>query len=853
MIYFNLQETAILRAVKWGKSPLFKHINVLKKIFTAIFFISFLLFLFGFFGQGIFSEKNTSFFFSLFLIFLSSAIFSFLLEAFFNSKLKIKKINLSLSDAVEKPEIVNLAQFLDFKSCEAVWDSITFSKKRKLSRIPSEALLYFTLSSKSPKINFIFYRGLINLKHLKSELKKYLDSLKEEEFTGEFSDDFKSVILKGAEIAQKRKKEKIGIGEILLAQAEIDPTLKKALLDSNLNRDDIGNLAWWFDHIEKKAEKAKEFWRYENLLELGSIAKDWAAGYTITLDDFSIDWSKVTRESRSREMIGHEKEISQMERILSREETKNVLLIGDPGAGRMKIVQELAKRITSNLSAPQVNSKRVVGLDMVSILAKSKSLDEAEEILTRIFDEAISAGNIILVIDDFHNFIGQTSQLGLIDISGLISSYLTLPNFRLIAVTNFPGFHRFIEPNPILNLFEKVEVEEISDQETILALTNFVFNFESKYKTFISYQALRDIVKYSSRYLAQIPFPKKAIDLLDEIVVYVVRYTKSNIVLSEHVARVVSDKTQIPVGEVALKEKEILLNLESLLHTRIIDQEEGIEEISTALRRARSDITVRKGPMGCFLFLGPTGVGKTETAKALADIYFGSESKMIRLDMSEFQAVKDISRLIGSSEEEGLLTTKVRENPFSLVLLDEIEKAHPNILNLFLQVLDEGNLTDGLGRKVSFLDTIIIATSNAGYKVILEALKEKTDWYKLRIKLLDFLFKEGVFRPEFINRFDSVVIFKPLSQENLLGIAELLLQKLKKNLKGKEIDFTITPELKKRIVEFGYDPIFGARQMRRVVQEKVENILAKAILSDEIKKGDIVEIEPKDFKLIINH
>lgn len=551
-------------------------------------------------------------------------------------------------------------------------------------------------------------------------------------------------------------------------------------------------------------------------------------------------------------MIGHEKEISQMERILSREEIKNVLLIGDPGAGRMKIVQELAKRISSNLSAPQINSKRVVGLDMVSILAKSKSLDEAEEILTRIFDEAIYAGNIILVIDDFHNFVSQPSQPGLIDISGLISRYLTLPNFRLIAVTNFPGFHRFIEPSPILNLFEKVEVEEISDQETILALTNFVFNFESKYKIFISYQALRDIVKYSSRYLAQIPFPKKAIDLLDEIVVYVVRYTKSNIVLPEHVARVVSDKTQIPVGEVALKEKEILLNLESLLHTRIIDQEEGIEEISTALRRARSDITVRKGPMGCFLFLGPTGVGKTETAKALADIYFGSESKMIRLDMSEFQAIKDISRLIGSSEEEGLLTTRVRENPFSLVLLDEIEKAHPNILNLFLQVLDEGNLTDGLGRKVSFLDTIIIATSNAGYEVILEALKEKTDWHKLRIKLLDFLFAKGIFRPEFINRFDSVVIFKQLNQENLLGIAELLLQKLKKNLKGKEIDFIITPALKKRIVELGYDAIFGARQMRRIIQEKVENILAKAILSDEVKKGDKVEIEPKDFGLLIN-
>jgi ATP-dependent Clp protease ATP-binding subunit ClpC len=849
MIYFDLKKTTIFQGVKWGKSPLFKHIDVVKKIFTFVFFISFFLF---FFGQKFFSEKNLSLFLGLSLFFLSLAVFSFLLEAFFNSKLKIKKIDISLSEALEKPEKVNLAQFLDFQAARAVWDSITFSKKRNLARIPSEALLYFSLDFKNPKINFIFSRGLLNLKHIKSELKKYLDNLKEEKFTGEFSEDFQSVILKGAKIAQERKKERIGIGEILAVQAEIDPTFKNALLDSNLNKGDIENLVWWLDNIEKKAERAKEFWQYENLMEKGSLAKDWAAGYTITLDDFSVDWSSVTKGSRGREMVGHEKEISQMERILSREEVKNVLLIGDPGAGRMKIVQELAKRINFNLSSPQLNSKRVVGLDMVSILARSKTPDEAEEILTKIFDEASSAGNVILVIDDFHNFIGQTSQPGLINISGLISPYLTLPNFRLIAVTNFPGFHRFIEPSAILNLFEKVEVEEISDRETILALTSFVFNFEAKYKLFISYQALRDIVKYSSRYLAQIPFPKKAIDLLDEIVVYVVRYTKSNIVLPEHAARIISDKTQIPVGEVAVKEKEILLNLENLLHTRIIDQEEGVEEISTALRRARADITVRKGPMGCFLFLGPTGVGKTETAKALADIYFGSESKMIRLDMSEFQAVKDIPRLIGSLEEEGLLTTRVRENPFSLVLLDEIEKAHPNILNLFLQVLDEGNLTDGLGRKVSFLDTFIIATSNAGAQIIWEDMEQDKKLDIIKDDLLNFLIQKGIFRPEFINRFDAVVVFKPLTKENLFNIAELLLQKLKKNLKNKEIEFVITPGLKEKIVELGYNPVFGARQMRRVVQEKVENVLAKAILSDEIKKGDIVEVEPKGFKLIIN-
>jgi ATP-dependent Clp protease ATP-binding subunit ClpC len=263
-------------------------------------------------------------------------------------------------------------------------------------------------------------------------------------------------------------------------------------------------------------------------------------------------------------------------------------------------------------------------------------------------------------------------------------------------------------------------------------------------------------------------------------------------------------------------------------------------------------VTVRKGPIGCFLFLGPTGVGKTETSKALAEIYFGSEERMIRLDMSEFQNISDIPRLISSPGEEGLLTTKVRENPFSLILLDEIEKAHSNILNLFLQVFDEGFLTDGLGRKVDFKNSIIIATSNAGYQIILEALKQKTEWSQVKEKLLDYLFEKGIFRPEFINRFDAVVVFKPLTKENLLAISELLLQKIKKNLAQKEIEFIITEPLKEKIVELSYEPKFGARNMQRVIQDKIGNPLASAILSGQLRKGERVTIDPEEFRLIIN-
>jgi len=834
MLKFDLKETAIFHAVEWKDFPLFRFANILKKIFFILFFV-FLFFAYHFA-----------------IIFLVFSVFLFLLEAFFNIKLKIPKIKNSLEATNLNSTDSNLADFLDLNAADAVWQAINFSKRRQLSEVPSEAILFFLLDSNDKKIVFVFQRGLLDLRALKNRLEAYLDGLKKEKFNGEFSSDSNLVILEAAKFAQQRNKGEIGSGDLLVAEAKIDSLLKKSLVDANIKKEDIENLVIWFESIEQRMERKRKFWEYENLMSWGSMGSDWAAGYTITLDQFSMDWLAGIKRYGMEEMVGHEKELTQMERILSRDGVKNVLLIGEPGAGRMKIVQELAKRAFFNLSSSQINSKRVINLDVASILAQGQSQNKVEEIMERVFKETISAGNVILVIDDFHNFVGQKAQPGVADISGLISRYLSMPGFQMIAITNFPGFHRFIEPSSIAALFEKVEVLELTEKETILALENRVPSFERKYKIFIPYPAIRDIIRYSSRYLPQLPFPKKAIDLLDEISVYVTKYTRSQIVLPEHVARIVSDKTEIPVGEIAKKEKEVLLNLENLLHKRIIDQEEGVKEIADALIRARADITIRKGPMGCFLFLGPTGVGKTETAKALAEVYFGSENKMIALDMSEFQAVRDISRLIGSAEEEGLLTTPVKENPFSLVLLDEFEKANPNILNIFLQVFEEGKIIDGLGRPISFLDTIIIATSNAGAKIIWQDMEQDKKLDMVKEDLINFLIEEGIFRPELINRFDAITVFKPLTRENLLAIAELLLQKLKKNLKGKEIEFTITLELKEKLVELGYDPVFGAREMRRVIQDKIENVLAEAILSEEIKKGESVTIEPKNFKLVIN-
>jgi len=851
-IYFDLKKAAIFQAVKWEKHPAFRFALFLKKLFLILLIITLGLFLYFL----IFERFPASKLKGAALIFLVLTLTSWLTETFLNSKLKkpclrpaFTKVSAGkqgyggqtklLEDAIENPEKYNLAEFLSFEVAKAIWESKNNS-----------TILFYKLLAYNPNLNFIFSRALLSPKTLKEAVYPFLTK----STTGEI-ESLQAIILESLKIAQKKEHQRVKVGDMIEALAKYDPIFKKILIDSNLKVEDIENLTWWLENLEKRIKARQRFWEWENLLKKGSLAKEWTAGYTVTLDRFSIDLSETVKRAGFPEIIGHQKEIEAMERILARREANNsVLIIGESGSGRKSMIYALAKNSLLGESLPEVNFKRVVQLDLPTLLAQIESPEKIESILDTIFREVVTAGNVILVIDEFQNFVGQLGlpRPGTIDISGVISPYLPLPSFQVIAITTFEGLHKNIEQNPsILSLFEKVEVSEISQRETLILLEDLALKLERRFKKFISYLALRDVISFCDKYIPVTPFPEKAMNLLEEIMVYVSQ-TRDKIVLPSHVAKIVSEKIKIPVGEIEIKEREILLNLENLIHQRIINQEEAVKEVSAALKRARAGVTIRKGPIGSFLFLGPTGVGKTETSKALAEIYFGSEERMIRLDMSEFQDVKDIPRLIGSPGQEGLLTTQVREKPFSLILLDEVEKAHPNILNLFLQVLDEGHLTDGLGRKIGFKNTIIIATSNAGYQIILEALREKVEWSGVKERLLNYCFEKAIFRPEFINRFDAVVVFGPLSKKNLLDIAQLLLQKLKKNLAEKEIEFIITQPLKEKIVELSYDPTFGARNMQRVIQDKLGNVLAEAILSGELKRGYKVEIEPEEFKLKIN-
>lgn len=848
MFNFDLKKTAIYQAVKWEKFPVFRFASFLKRLFLILFLVSLAIFLYGFLSQKFSFEASRNLLgFSLVLLVL--AVGSTIKGSFFRSKIKNPKLEIPLSEAASFPEKYNLAEFLSFETAKAASKSLKFSGGKEAD---ASHLLYFILSD-NPKLNFIFSRILLDLREVKENLKELISSQVVREIgASAYSQDFQGAILEALEIARKRNHSRIEIGDILTALAKWEKSFKQILIESGIKSEDIENLSFWLENLEEKSAKRKRFWEYQNLLRQGSLAREWTAGYTINLNKYSQDITEFFRK-KAPEIVGHEKEITAAERFLAGGKINNVLLVGEPGTGRKSIIYGLARRALYGESLPEVNYKRVVELNLVSLLTEIENPEEVEALLSRIFQEALLAGNVILVIDEFHNYVGQASRPGVVDISGVIAPYLRFSQFQVVAVTSYDGLHRYIEKNPsILSLFGKIEVSEISLRETLRLLESLALGLERKYKKFVSYPALREIISLSERYLPSLPFPEKAMDLLEEAVIYTARSTREKIVLPKHISKIITQKTDIPVGEMETKEKEILLNLENLIHQRIINQNEAVREVSTALRRARAQVTVRKGPMGGFLFLGPTGVGKTETSKALAEIYFGSEKRMIRLDMSEFQDIKDIPRLIGSPEEPGLLITPVRENPFSLILLDEIEKANPNVLNLFLQVLDEGHLTDGFGRKIDFRNTIIIATSNAGYEVILQALKEKAEWGGVKQKLLEQLFEQRIFRPEFINRFDAVVVFRALTKENLLDIAGLLFGKLKKNLAEKGVELIINLPLKEKIVELGYSPVFGAREMRRVIQDKVENVLASALLSGNLKRGDRVEVDSDNFELIIN-
>ena len=648
-----------------------------------------------------------------------------------------------------------------------------------------------------------------------------------------------------------------------------------------------------------------------------------AGGATSTLNQYSRDLTALAREGKLDPVIGRDTEIMRVVQILSRRTKNNPCLIGEPGVGKTAIAEGLALRIVNGEVPDTVKNKRVVTLDLSGMVAGSKYRGEFEERIKKVIKEVIEAGNIYLFLDELHTLIGAGGAEGAIDASNILKPSLSRGEIQLIGATTISEYRKYIEKDAALERrFQPVMVEEPSQEEAIRILSGIAYKYEEHHKVTISPEAIEAAVKLSDRYINDRNLPDKAIDLIDEasaalrlknmnipenikemqdaIRKYdleiedaikneayteaaehrrnqqelmkkydkaVSRYEKAqaqkNLVVTENdIAEVVSNWTKIPVQKLAQKESERLLKLESILHKRVVGQEEAVSAVARAMKRGRVGLQDPNRPIGSFLFLGPTGVGKTELSKALAEAMFGSETALIRVDMSEYMESHSVSKMIGSPpgyvgfEEGGQLSEKVRRNPYSVVLFDEIEKAHPDVFNVLLQVLDDGHITDSKGRKVSFKNTVLIMTSNAGAQRIIEpknlgfATKtdEKADYNKMKANVMEEV--KRLFKPEFINRIDEIMVFHPLTEKDMKQIITLLSKNLCDRCKTQmDIDLTFTSTLKDYLVKKYSDLKMGARPLKRAIQNVVEDELATAILEGRVKRGDVVHAGIKNDKI----
>lgn len=606
-------------------------------------------------------------------------------------------------------------------------------------------------------------------------------------------------------------------------------------------------LAWELGSEERR-QIAGKFWRQENLHKIAAVGGAWKYGYTANLDRYAADLCAFdSSDYRAAELIGRQEELEVLKLLLERPDQNCALLVGPSGIGKKTLVHHLGRLMRENELGGFFQNKRLLLLDLGRAIsdALNRGLDVENE-LRRLFIEAAYAGNVILVVEHFEHYLGKEGNVFHPDISAVLAEFLDLPTFQLIGTSTTKEYHKLLEKQEnIVKYFEVIEMREPTEEEALKILFEHFVGLESKRVVF-TFAALREILASCNRLNWEFPLPERALDLAMNVLMFWEKKADSALITPETVLEFVSLKTGTPQGAVEGSERKKLLEMENILHRHVIGQDEAISQVAQALRRARSGIGNTNKPIGSFLFMGPTGVGKTETAKALAKAYFGDEHKLIRLDMSEYQSPSSLDHLIGSSQlgQPGLLVTKVKDNPFGLLLLDEIEKAYPEILDLFLQVLDEGFLTDAFGEKINFRNMIIIATSNAGAPLIKDLLAEGQDSENVKNAVLDAVVAQGTFRLEFLNRFSSVVFFKPLSAEQLVSVVQLQLKKFARKLsKEKNIEIEFGAGVVEHVIEKGYNPMFGARSLNRYLEETVEDLVARKIIAGEVARGEKLRIE----------
>jgi ATP-dependent Clp protease ATP-binding subunit ClpC len=645
--------------------------------------------------------------------------------------------------------------------------------------------------------------------------------------------------------AAEQGMDKVEPMNLIIPLIKLDAIFREIIYDFEIDEDKIANVIKWF-LVDKIL--INNYRRYRGIARFkpeGNMDRAYTAVATPILDQFSYDMTAAAKRGRLEICIGRNDEIEHI--FSSFEAGKNgVLLVGAPGVGKKTIVGGVAQMMVTEDVPEFLRDKRLLELD-IGGLVSGGSASESEEKMMLAISELNRAGNIILHINDIQKMMGiSAGGEESLELSDVLANSLEHGALFCIASVTSENYHKYIEGKPLDNAMAKIEISEPIGNNAIQIVESKISLLEGKHKIYFSYTAIEEAVRLSQKYIHDKYLPEKAIEILNLLAVDVVKKKgEQSMVLSEDVARALSELTKIPVSKLSMEENQMLLNLENLIHERMVDQEEAVSMVASSLRRARANLREGKRPIANLLFLGPTGVGKTELAKTVAEIYFGNEDYFIRIDMSEYQNASSVEKMIGSPDGSlGYLTEKVRRSPFSLVLLDEFEKAHPDILNLFLQVMDDGRLTDGLGRTIDFTNSIIIATSNAGAQYIQEEIRAKTSIEKIKDALINEHLNKTM-RPELVNRFDGIVVFKPLSISDVEAITKLMLKKTKKLLDDKGINFKIQDEAIKILARLGYDPEFGARPLRRLLQNTIDNNIANKILAGEIRRRDTIVINNK--------